>query len=349
MRIAATCIAALAAFGVTAEPAVWDDPRAAWSAFDAVVIRSCWDYHYRAREFAHWLARLEDGGARVLNGVPGVMEVTVQSPPGLPQLTIRLRPSSLVRWGFETLIVIDVFLLMLAESACIPVPSEVIMMFGGALSAGAVAGAHPALIGIVAAAATANPYGPKAMRASAGSVFRLPLLLRTQPAVSLALQKLEAELGEKLIDRTGKELMLNTLLRTSGTYTTVGPFLGLTKVSLTPAATDTMTTLVTTNAAEFTNYTVGGSAVRGTAVFGSATSTGSTPSNVTTSTASSITYTITGAGGTVYGCFLVTGTGAVNTQSSTAGTLYSEGNFTTAKIVTAGDTVAVTYSTTATS
>jgi membrane protein DedA with SNARE-associated domain len=46
---------------------------------------------------------------------------------------------------------IAVFLLMLAESACIPVPSEVIMMFGGALSAGAVAGAHPLLIGIVAA------------------------------------------------------------------------------------------------------------------------------------------------------------------------------------------------------
>ena len=151
-----------------------------------------------------------------------------------------------------------------------------------------------------------------------------------------------------LVVAAGKQLMLDAFLKGSG-YSVVGPFLGLTKVSLTPAATDTMTTLVTTNAAEFTNYTVGGSAVRGTAVFGSATSTGSTPSNVTTSTASSITYTITGAGGTVYGCFLVTGTGAVNTQSSTAGTLYSEGNFTTAKTVTAGDTVAVTYSTTATS
>ena len=152
-----------------------------------------------------------------------------------------------------------------------------------------------------------------------------------------------------LVVAIGKQLMLDTFLRTSGTYTTVGPFLGLTKVSLTPAATDTMTTLVTTNAAEFTNYTVSGSAVRGTAVFAASTSSGSTPSNVTTSTATSITYTITGAGGTVYGCFLVTGTGAVSTQSSTAGTLYSEGNFSTAKTTTAGDTVAVTYSTTATS
>jgi hypothetical protein len=152
-----------------------------------------------------------------------------------------------------------------------------------------------------------------------------------------------------LVVAAGKELILNTLLRTSSTYTTVGPFLGLTKVSLTPVATDTMTTLVTTNAAEFTNYTVGGSAVRGTAVFAAATSTGTTPSNVTSSTATAITYTITGAGGTVYGCFLVTGAGAVNTQGSTAGTLYSEGNFSVAKATTAGDTVSVTYSTSATS
>ena len=151
-----------------------------------------------------------------------------------------------------------------------------------------------------------------------------------------------------LVVQGGKQLMLDTLLRGSA-YSVVGPFLGLTNKTLTPVATDTMTTLVTTNTAEFTNYTVGGSAVRGTAVFGASTSAGSTPSNVTTSTATSITYTITGAGGTVYGCFLVTGSGAVNTQSSTAGTLYSEGNFSVAKAVTAGDTVSVVYNTTSVS
>ena len=151
-----------------------------------------------------------------------------------------------------------------------------------------------------------------------------------------------------LVVAVGKQLLLDTLLRTSGTYTTVGPFLGLTNATLTPAATDTMTTLVG-GGFEFTNYTVGGSPVRGTAVFAAASSTGTTPTNVTTSAASPITYTITGAGGTVYGCFLVTGSGAVSTQSSTAGTLYSEGNFATAKVTTAGDTVSVTYSTTATS
>jgi hypothetical protein len=150
-----------------------------------------------------------------------------------------------------------------------------------------------------------------------------------------------------LVVAVGKQLMLDTLLKGSS-YTVVGPFLGLTNASLTPAATDTMTTLVG-GGKEFTAYTVGGSAVRGTAVFASSTSTGSTPSNVTSSTATAITYTITGAGGTIYGCFLVTGTGAVSTQSNTSGTLYSEGNFSTAKTTTAGDTVSVTYSTTATS
>jgi len=78
-------------------------------------------------------------------------------------------------------------------------------------------------------------------------------------------------------------------------------------------------------------------------------STGLSPSNVTTSTATAITYTITGAGGTVAGCFLVTGSGASSTQSNTSGTLYSAGAFATAKTTTVGDTVSVTYSTTATS
>src|SRR6516162_937642 len=39
-------------------------------------------------------------------------------------------------------------------------------------------------------------------------------LLRTQPAVSLAVQRLEQELGEKLIDRSGKELVLTDAGRT---------------------------------------------------------------------------------------------------------------------------------------
>ena len=150
-----------------------------------------------------------------------------------------------------------------------------------------------------------------------------------------------------LVNAVGKQLMLDTLLSGSA-YTTVGPYLGLISgASPTFAAADTMASHA--GWTEFINYTVGGSAVRGTATFTSATSTGTTPTNVTTKAAAAITYTITGAGGTVGGCFLVTGSGASSTQSNTSGTLYSAGAFATAKVTTAGDTVSVTYSTTATS
>jgi len=149
-----------------------------------------------------------------------------------------------------------------------------------------------------------------------------------------------------LVVAVGKQLMLDTFLKGSS-YTVVGPYLGLISgTGNTFLAADTMSSKAWT---EFANYTVGGSAVRGTAVFASATSSGSSPSNVTTSAATAVTYTITGGGGTVGGCFLVTGSGASATISNTSGTLYSAGDFATAKVTTAGDTVSVTYSTTATS
>jgi TrmH family RNA methyltransferase len=53
--------------------------------------------------------------------------------------------------------------------------------------------------GVVAAAGSASPYGPKAMRASAGSVFRLPVLVRAQPPVLLAQLRVA---GLKLIATT---------------------------------------------------------------------------------------------------------------------------------------------------
>jgi membrane protein DedA with SNARE-associated domain len=52
-----------------------------------------------------------------------------------------------------------VFVLMLAESACIPVPSELTMLFAGALSAGAVAGVHLNLVLAIAAGVAGNVAG----------------------------------------------------------------------------------------------------------------------------------------------------------------------------------------------
>ncbi len=52
-----------------------------------------------------------------------------------------------------------IFVLMLAESACIPVPSELIMTLGGALAAGAVPGSHLNIIGVIAAGVAGNVAG----------------------------------------------------------------------------------------------------------------------------------------------------------------------------------------------
>ncbi|ATL70531.1 DedA family protein [Nocardia terpenica] len=52
-----------------------------------------------------------------------------------------------------------ILLLMIAESACIPVPSEVTMLLGGALAAGAVSGPHPNLIAVIAAGTAGNVIG----------------------------------------------------------------------------------------------------------------------------------------------------------------------------------------------
>jgi CzcA family heavy metal efflux pump len=46
--------------------------------------------------------------ARVLASVPGGTEVQVQSPPGMPEILIRLRKDDLARWGFDPVTVLDV-------------------------------------------------------------------------------------------------------------------------------------------------------------------------------------------------------------------------------------------------
>ena len=52
-----------------------------------------------------------------------------------------------------------VFVLMVAESACIPIPSELIMTFGGAIAAGAVPGAHLNLVLVVVSGVAGNVAG----------------------------------------------------------------------------------------------------------------------------------------------------------------------------------------------
>jgi CzcA family heavy metal efflux pump len=46
--------------------------------------------------------------AAVLRKVPGAREVMIQSPPGMPQEMVRLRPADVARWGFDSVQVLDV-------------------------------------------------------------------------------------------------------------------------------------------------------------------------------------------------------------------------------------------------
>lgn len=61
-------IDAFAERGVTARWVAWDDPEVDWAAADLVAVRSTWDYDGRLAEFLAWARRIEDDGARLLNG-----------------------------------------------------------------------------------------------------------------------------------------------------------------------------------------------------------------------------------------------------------------------------------------
>lgn len=60
-------VAVLATRGVRVVPAVWDDASIDWTAFDALIIRSAWDYHLKLPAFLAWLEAREHEGAVIWN------------------------------------------------------------------------------------------------------------------------------------------------------------------------------------------------------------------------------------------------------------------------------------------
>lgn len=60
----------LARRGAIVTPHRWDDATAEWAAYDAVILRSCWDYHRRVAEFRAWLDRLDAAGVPLWNPSP---------------------------------------------------------------------------------------------------------------------------------------------------------------------------------------------------------------------------------------------------------------------------------------
>lgn len=140
---------------------------------------------------------------------------------------------------------------------------------------------------------------------------------------------------KNVVTTVGKNAALDAFLAGSA-YTVVGPYLGLiNSTASAAAAADTM-------AAHSGWLEVGGanaptySGTRKTASWSAAAS-GSK------ALATAAAFAMTG-NGTVGGCFLVFGTGAVSTIDSSAGVLYSAGAFTGgSKTVSSGDTLNVTY------
>lgn len=150
---------------------------------------------------------------------------------------------------------------------------------------------------------------------------------------------------ENTVMTEGKNLALDTYLAGSA-YTVVGPYMGLiSSVSFSAiAAGDTAAQINGTNGwkeagsgSNFPLYQVGGSGVRATAAW-SAASAGAK------ALSAALSFVIVTTGGTVKGCFLIFGTGALTTIANTAGKLYSAGLFTGGdKIVGVGDTLQVSY------
>ena len=56
--------------GVEVKAVIWDDPKADWSRYDVIVIRSCWDYFHDPERFRSWIEQLETSGAQVFNPLP---------------------------------------------------------------------------------------------------------------------------------------------------------------------------------------------------------------------------------------------------------------------------------------
>jgi glutathione synthase/RimK-type ligase-like ATP-grasp enzyme len=58
---------ALRATGLDPVAEVWTDPSVDWSAYDAVLLRSVWDYHIRYDEFTEWLGLVDKADVPVFN------------------------------------------------------------------------------------------------------------------------------------------------------------------------------------------------------------------------------------------------------------------------------------------
>lgn len=63
-------IVALRAHGIEPTACMWNDPSVDWAAFDALLVRSTWDYFQHYTQFLHWYARIAELGVAIVNPLP---------------------------------------------------------------------------------------------------------------------------------------------------------------------------------------------------------------------------------------------------------------------------------------
>lgn len=109
--------------GLRAEVVAWDDPSVSWPRFDAVVLRSPWDYMARLPAFLHWCGRV-DRASRLLNPLPVVRWNTDKhylldlAARGIPVV-----PTRFVEPDAEPLAALDAFLAEFAEPEFVVKPA----------------------------------------------------------------------------------------------------------------------------------------------------------------------------------------------------------------------------------
>ena len=145
------------------------------------------------------------------------------------------------------------------------------------------------------------------------------------------------EVVENVVTTVGKNLALDTYLAGSA-YTVVGPYMGLINTNASAAVIgDTM--------ASHAGWLEVGSANAPAYTGPRKTCAWSAAGSGSKALSAALSFAITSSG-TVGGCFIVFGTGAVSTIDNTSGTLYSAGAFTGgSKTVANSDTLSVSYST----
>jgi glutathione synthase/RimK-type ligase-like ATP-grasp enzyme len=179
-------VEALAPLGVPVEGRAWNEPGADFTGFDAVVLRSNWDYHFEPEAFLAWLDGIERAGVRLFN------------------------PPALVRWN------VSKRYLLALEAAGVPTVATTVLEQPTREAIEAARRRHGDTV-VLKPAIAASAHGTRlvtaatleeTMRALAAGVLRPPLLVQpfveeVQSRGEWALIFIDGELTHAVLKRPG--------------------------------------------------------------------------------------------------------------------------------------------------